>query len=62
MDEMEFLREKKERLTAELWDVMGELSMEAAKRAGHRMEKMPSGQARWDRRPAVAGRRRSTLS
>lgn len=42
VDEMEYLRDKKERLTAELWDVMGEMSMEAAKRAGHRLEPMPS--------------------
>ena len=42
VDEMDFLRTKKERLTAELWDVMGELSMEAARRAGHKTEEMPS--------------------
>lgn len=42
VDEMDFLRTKKERLTAELWDVMGALSMEAARRAGHKTEEMPS--------------------
>ena len=41
VDEMDFLRDKKERLTAELWDVMGELSMEAARRAGHKTKAMP---------------------
>ena len=42
MDELDELRAKRERLTAELWDVMGALQMENAKKAGYRAKKMPS--------------------
>ena len=41
VDELDLLRRKKERLTAELWNVMGEMQMAVARKAGHSPTKIP---------------------